>query len=276
MQQLDFPSLGKQFYDHSEVVIKSLLLEEQAPCPVFHRFGPGLYIREVHFPAGIFAIGHEHRVEQMNVFIKGKVQMLHPDGTTSIMEAPMTFMGKPGRKCGVILEDVVWQNIYATDETDIDKLEEMFLVKPEFWYDHLAKLEVARLTDQQDYAALLGEYGLTEEQVQLDVGADNVIPMPFEWSRAVVRDSAIHGKGFFATTPFESGEVIAPARLGDKRTPAGRYTNHSQTPNAVMRTAPDGDLYLVASRSIQGCMGGGMGDEITVDYRQVLSERRVP
>jgi hypothetical protein len=274
MNDLALQSLGKQFYDQSEMVIQSLLQEEQAPCPVFHRFGPGLYIREIHFPAGIFAVGHEHRVEHMNVFIKGKVQMLNPDGTTVIMEAPMTFVGKPGRKCGVILEDVIWQNVYATDETDIDKLEEMFLVKPDFWHEHLAKQEAARLTDRNDYLALLKEFGTDEDRVRLDVEADNVIPMPFGWSRAVVRNSPIHGKGFFATTPFLKGETIAPARIGDKRTPAGRYTNHSATPNAVMLTAPDGTLYLVAAKPIQGCMGGGMGDEITVDYRQVLSERR--
>src|SRR3990167_5411984 len=33
------------------------LKKEQVECPVYHRFGPGIYIREVHIPAGTFAIG---------------------------------------------------------------------------------------------------------------------------------------------------------------------------------------------------------------------------
>jgi hypothetical protein len=42
----------------------------------------------------------------------------------------MTFVGKPGRKVAYIIETVVFQNIYATDETDIEKLENMFVENP--------------------------------------------------------------------------------------------------------------------------------------------------
>jgi len=37
----------------------------------------------------------------------------------------MTFMAKPGRKVAYIVETVVFQNIYSTSETDIEKLENM-------------------------------------------------------------------------------------------------------------------------------------------------------
>ena len=66
------------------------------------------------------------------------------------------------------------------------------------------------------------------------------------------------------------GAVIAPARIAGKRTPAGRYTNHSAKPNAVMVQLPSGDIDLVASRHISGCAGGQLGEEITIDYRQAL------
>ena len=45
------------------------------------------------------------------------------------MTAPMTYLGGKGRKIAIILEDVVWQNVWATDETDVAKLEEMFVKK---------------------------------------------------------------------------------------------------------------------------------------------------
>jgi len=47
------------------------------------------------------------------------------DGERIELVAPMTFMGSKGRKIAYIIETVVFQNIYATEETDIEKLENM-------------------------------------------------------------------------------------------------------------------------------------------------------
>ena len=58
------------------------LKEEQIDCPVIHSFSPGIYTREVHLPAGIFAIGHHQKKEHLNIFLKGKVTMLNDYGTT--------------------------------------------------------------------------------------------------------------------------------------------------------------------------------------------------
>ena len=52
------------------------------------------------------------------------------DGEVVELVAPMTFVGKPGRKIAHIIETVVFQNIFATDETDIEKLELMFVETP--------------------------------------------------------------------------------------------------------------------------------------------------
>jgi len=71
---------------------------------------------------------------------------------------------------------------------------------------------------------------------------------------------------FLPQPRIEPGEILAPARLGDKRTPIGRYTNHSHKPNAKMEFY-NGDIYLVATTGISGCQGGRLGDEITTDYR---------
>jgi hypothetical protein len=35
-----------------EDVERKMLLLPQADCPLHHHFGPGLYVREVHIPAG--------------------------------------------------------------------------------------------------------------------------------------------------------------------------------------------------------------------------------
>jgi hypothetical protein len=75
-----------------------------------------------------------------------------------------------------------------------------------------------------------------------------------------VRRSPIDGLGVFVTHPFQAGEILAPARIGVKRTPVGRYTNHAKRPNCHMVVGPH-CLVLVAMRSLQ------QGDEATVDYR---------
>ena len=83
--------------------------------------------------------------------------------------------------------------------------------------------------------------------------------------------SDIHGKGVFATAKIEPGEIIGPARIAGKRTPIGRYVNHSADPNAEMIELNINEIYLRALQSIDGCKGGMLGDEITTNYRANLS-----
>ena len=108
----------------------------QAECPVVHHFGPGLYIREMTAAAGTLIIGHAHKGEHMNILLKGKVRILNELGVPEVLEAPAVFIAKPGRKIALVLEDMVWQNIYATTETDLDKIDELFIDKSQAWIEH--------------------------------------------------------------------------------------------------------------------------------------------
>jgi hypothetical protein len=107
-----------------EEIEQKMLVLPQADCPIFHYFAPGLYVRELHMQAGTLAIGHKQKFTQLNILIKGRILMLDPNGGQKELIAPMTFMGQPGRKVGYVLEDIIWQNIYPTEETDIEKLED--------------------------------------------------------------------------------------------------------------------------------------------------------
>ena len=243
---------------------------DQVECPVTHHFGPGTYVREVHMKAGTFAVGHHQNFEHLNVFIAGKVLMFLEDGTTKVLAAPMTFVGKPGRKVGLILEDVIWQNVYATDERDVEKLEARFITKSATWTaDQAARLALAREeAPRMDYRAVLDEFGISQETA-LAVSCNEADLVELPLSTVQVAPSPINGRGLFATTAFAAGDTILPARVDGKRTQAGRYTNHSPTPNA--RMVPRGaDVDLVATAPIAGCRGGQLGDEITIDYRDAL------
>jgi hypothetical protein len=247
----------------------------QVDCPVAHYFGDGIYIREVTMPAGTLAIGHVQKFPQNNIMLAGKILMF-VDGGTKILEAPQFFVGEAGRKMGLVLETVVWQNVWATDETDVEKLEEMYLDKSAssvLLESERNQIEYAmREIDRADYEEVIEASPFTHEQVkeQVENEADQ-ISMPSDWASVVTRRSSnIAGDGMFLSWPVEKGGVLGPARLDGKRTPLGRYTNHSMTPNAHPVVMDNGDVYLEAKQYISGCKGGSHGEEITVDYRDML------
>lgn len=257
-------------------VERHMLSQEQVDCPVLHHFGPGIYIREVTLPAGIIAIGHKQRKSHLNVMISGKVAVLD-NNEMKILEAPLTFTGRPGKKVGYVIEECVWQNIYATHETDIDKLESIFLEKSDA---SMAEEESKRVhewieiqKDREDFHLMCAQYKLDKNVVRAQSeNTDDMVDLKGVWKSAVsVRDSNIEGKGLFLTFPAEGGHVIIPARIDGKRTIGGRYVNHSRNPNCEFVDVGQGDIVLVAKHQIPGCVGGNKGTELTVDYRQALS-----
>lgn len=125
------------------VLAKECLLEEQVDIPVIHKFLCGMYIREARMPKGAFVIGHVHRKEHLNIMLSGSLLMLHEDGSEELFTAPMMYVAPAGRKVATMLEDVVWQNVYVTDLTEIDKVEELIFDQGEFKLPYQVLLEKA-------------------------------------------------------------------------------------------------------------------------------------
>ena len=149
-------------------------------------------------------------------------------------------------------EDILTNQSYISDGTVFDKLFKSLIVS-KINYDDLligdknAILVAARILGYgKDYKFVMGS-----EEFTVDL-------------------SKIEGKGVMASGNIKEGEVIGPARINKMRTPLGRYTNHSKNPNAKMVLKENGDIDLVAVSNIAGYKGGQLGEEITVDYRQVL------
>lgn len=248
----------------------------QADCPITHRFAPGIYIREVRMPAGSYVIGHHHTTDHLNIMLSGHLTILNEDGTKTDLKAPQTFIAPSGRKIAYIHEDVIWQNVFATDERDVETLEAMFLDKSEAWLEaqkfNQMLLSFDHSEDVADFYAAIETFGFDADLVRsISENMDDQISFPHGEYKVSVADSKIEGRGLFATGTIPQFEVIAPALLEGKRTPAGRYTNHAKNPNAMMFRMENGDIYLVALRDIAGCKGGNLGEEITVDYRQALA-----
>lgn len=130
--------------------LEKLMLDmPQVDCPVTHHFGPGLYIREMFIPADCFIIGHFHNDVNMNIMLKGHMILRSDDGSIKELKAPLTFTNGPGRKLAYIIEDVIFQNVYATEETNLEKLEEMLITKSEAWLTFHNKSEVIECHGEQ-------------------------------------------------------------------------------------------------------------------------------
>jgi hypothetical protein len=222
--------------------------------------------------AGTFAIGHLQRHEHLNIVLRGRVA-IERDGVISTIEAPAIYVGQPGRKMGLVLEDMTWLNVYPNpdNERDIDVLEDRWLDKGPLWDDHKAKANAsahaAHQVDRDDYAAFCAEYEIDPDIIsRQSSGWDGQIRTGY--GQATVRPSPIHGNGLFMPCPANRGDKLAPARIGGKKDIGGRYTNHSATPNAQLWRDDNGDLWVVALEEIAGCHGGDQGTEITIDYRR--------
>lgn len=251
-------------------LIQKMINMEQADCPVTHTFLNGNYIRELRVKAGIFIIGHIQKTQHINMFVKGKIAMYNPDGTFKILTAPMYFIGEPGRKIAYVIEDMVWINIYATQETDVNKVEDEFLDKTIMDDITIDKIKVDHMVDHISYRNVIEKLGFTEEQMQEMVHKDNVIHNHGQYGFKT-GPSDIHGTGVMATMDFRAGDFIGSVQIGDRRTILGRFTNHSATPNAkVCFGHATKDLYLIAMKPIKGCKGGQDGDEITIDYEHTF------
>ena len=113
----------------------AMLQHEQVDCPVEHIFGPGLYIRQGVIPAGTLVVGHRHKSAHTNILLRGAMILATEDGVRRI-EAPMVWIAPAGRKVFLVLEDILLQNLYPTDLTDPDAIEEAFIEKSETWQAH--------------------------------------------------------------------------------------------------------------------------------------------
>jgi hypothetical protein len=110
-------------------------------APLKHWLAPGIYAREIYLAAGTLVVGRVHRHRHFNIISKGKITCYTEFGLETL-EAPASFISEPGTKRVVYThEDAIWTTIHPNpkDETDIEKLEDMFTAVN---YDELG-IEVA-------------------------------------------------------------------------------------------------------------------------------------
>lgn len=237
-----------------------LLKLPQANIITEHIFKPGVYERKITIPPWTVLTGAEHLTDYKVRLEAGTIAVNTDDGV-KVLTGPLEFDVKAGmqRAGRVFGDEVVWVDVYPNpdDCTDLATLEARLYVVPDCGLaDSRTEVQKAKI----DYGAFLYQMGMSQDEMDKIVHIEyDLMQMP-EGVFAELRESPIHGKGLFATKDFEVGEVVCPGRLEGKRTPAGRFINHSPNPNIVPEKVGD-DIYAVAVRKIQ------TGDELLVDYR---------
>lgn len=113
-----------------------MLKRPQVECRVNHIFAPGIYIRELHIPAGVLSTGKIHKYEHVGILLKGARDMLI-DGKVEFVTAPFTTTIKAGSKLACYTwEDSVYVTVHPNpdDERDIPMLERRYVCDTEQEY----------------------------------------------------------------------------------------------------------------------------------------------
>lgn len=115
----------KKIQNHIVGGIKENKIDGVIP-PVFHHFGPDIYMRQMDAKAGTLVVSKMHSTEHFNVLLKGAVSLITEDGI-KIVYAGQVMLSAPGTKrIGLFHEDSSWLTIHPNfaNDTDVDQLED--------------------------------------------------------------------------------------------------------------------------------------------------------
>ena len=94
---------------------------------ILHHFSSGVYIKQMHLPKDHYAETHEHEYPHFGLLGKGSV-IGEMDSVACSYTAPCVIEIAAGVKHKITaLEDVTWFCIHATDETDVDHIDQVLI-----------------------------------------------------------------------------------------------------------------------------------------------------
>jgi len=124
-KEIDIPKLRSQIAQLEE----KMLTLPQVDIKITHHFSKDIYAREMFLPKGTLLIGKIHKFKNLNIMSQGDVAILSIDGVVRV-KAPYTLVASPGAKRVFYAhEDTIWTCIHGTEDTDLEKIEDMFIAK---------------------------------------------------------------------------------------------------------------------------------------------------
>jgi hypothetical protein len=237
----------------------------QIEIPVTHRIHGGMYAREITIPKDTILTGHIYKFDHFDVMISGDITVSTDTGERKRFTGYNCFKGMSGKKrAGYAHEDTIWITFHpftGDNGNDIQK----FITAESFEELEFFNCEI----NKADYKSMISEMDINEDEMDEQVkNTNDMTELPDDYSHIYLDNSSIDKQGLFSELKILSGDIICPSRIKDKRTIAGRYTNHALQPNAEMIF--DGEnINLVSNRDIEA------NEEITVNYRYVLKTRNL-
>jgi hypothetical protein len=108
------------FLDRLELSMSSM---EPRQMPVTHRFTPGLYIREIHIPAGTLLTSMKHKTRHPFVVSAGTIAVISANEGRQVYRAPFTGITEPHtRRALYAYEDTIWTTFHVTENTDVEEI----------------------------------------------------------------------------------------------------------------------------------------------------------
>jgi len=239
-----------------------ILKMPQSDIVTEHLFTDGIYERVITIPAWTVLTGAAHKTDYKIRLEKGTIAV-NVGSEVKILTAPCELNAKAGeqRVGRVFEEEVIWRDIYENPDNcqDLEIIENRLYVVPDCGLgENRVALQIK--SAQNDYSLFLSQIGINQEEMDKIVTIESdIIEMPESYA-VELRKSKIHGLGMFALKDFEIDEVICAGRLNGKRTPAGRFINHSFESNILPQLVGN-DIYAIATRKIYE------NEELLVDYR---------
>ncbi len=239
--------------------------QPQIEIPVTHRIHGGMYLRQITIPKDCLLTGQIYKFNHFDIMISGDITVSTDGGERKRLTGYNVFDGMNGKKrAGYAHEDTTWLTIHPFTGENGEEIQKRITAET-FDELHDFQAEVNRF----DFNLMLKDIGISREAMNAVAEFDqDMMKMPVDITSVTVKTSGISGDGLFANKLIASGDVICPARINGRRTPAGRYTNHGFQENAQMEIIK-GDAFLIAKADIH------KGEEITLNYREVVKTRLI-
>lgn len=91
---------------------------------VEHTFQDGMYLRKLFIPKGSLIVGKIHKLDCLNIVAQGDISVLTETGSARV-RAGYTVASPAGiQKVGYAHEDTIFINVFRTDETDVESIED--------------------------------------------------------------------------------------------------------------------------------------------------------
>jgi len=97
---------------------------EKREFHVEHTVKDGMYMRKLFIPKGSLIVGKIHKLDCLNIVAEGDISVLTETGSARV-RAGFTVASPAGiQKVGYAHEDTIFINVFRTDETDINRIED--------------------------------------------------------------------------------------------------------------------------------------------------------